>query len=59
MVTKRPLRPEAISMLVHLPLDTKPWLEQQAELNRSTQNSEIIRAVRAKMDQDQSKRAAG
>jgi hypothetical protein len=31
---------------LRLPLDLKNWLKQQAQSNGSSQNSEIVRAVR-------------
>ena len=36
---------------LRLPADVKAWLEEQAEKNSSSQNSEIIRAIRAAMEQ--------
>jgi predicted HicB family RNase H-like nuclease len=38
---------------LRLPEDLKAWLEAQADKNGSSQNSEIIRALRAAMDRDQ------
>lgn len=35
-----------------VPSDVKSWLEAQAEFNGSSQNSEIIRAIRAAMAQE-------
>jgi hypothetical protein len=34
---------------VRLPLDTKAFIEDQARENASSQNSEIVRAIRAAM----------
>jgi hypothetical protein len=36
-------------MLIRLPLDIKAWLEQEAVHNASSQNSEIVRALRHRM----------
>jgi hypothetical protein len=33
-----------------LPLDLKDWIAAQAAANLSSQNSEIIRAIRERMD---------
>lgn len=33
-------------MVVRLPEDLKAWVEEQSERNFSSQNSEIVRAVR-------------
>lgn len=38
------------SFQLRLPQDVKAWLAIQAERNGSSQNSEIIRALRAAMD---------
>ncbi|MDD9745517.1 Arc family DNA-binding protein [Marinovum sp. PR37] len=36
-------------MQLRLPPDLKRWIEEQAEANGSSQNSEVIRAVRERM----------
>jgi len=41
-VTKKQLQ-------LRLPADLKDWIEAQADANGSSQNSEIIRAVRERM----------
>lgn len=38
---------------VRFPLEVKTWLVEQAERNGSSQNSEVIRAVRERMDREQ------
>jgi hypothetical protein len=38
--------PERAELLVRVPRDIKTWLEQQAAENLSSQNSEIVRALR-------------
>lgn len=35
---------------LRIPADLKAWIEDQAERNGSSQNSEIIRAIRERMD---------
>jgi hypothetical protein len=37
------------ALQLRLPADVKEWVEAQAILNGSSQNSEIIRAIRAAM----------
>lgn len=37
---------------VRLPADVKAWIEQQAEKNASSQNSEIVRCIRQRMERD-------
>ncbi|MES2844860.1 MAG: Arc family DNA-binding protein [Pseudomonadota bacterium] len=41
---------ESKQLPVRLPADVKTWLEDQATRNGSSQNSEIIRSVRERMD---------
>jgi hypothetical protein len=40
-------------ILVRLPVDIKIWLEIQACRNGASQNSEIVRCIRARMDGEQ------
>jgi hypothetical protein len=49
---------EARSLLLRLPKDVKAWLESEAAYNGASQNSEIIRSLRARMER-QPERAAG
>ena len=37
-------------LLVRLPEDVKAWLQTEAARNLSTQTSEVVRAVRQRMD---------
>ncbi|MBB1498789.1 Arc family DNA-binding protein [Paracoccus sp. MC1862] len=37
---------------VRFPADVKAWLMEQAARNGSSQNSEVIRAVRERMDRE-------
>jgi hypothetical protein len=41
---------DTISVLVRLPRDVKRWLEDEAARNAASQNSEIVRSIRARMD---------
>ncbi|WP_192740835.1 Arc family DNA-binding protein [Bradyrhizobium sp. OAE829] len=41
---------EAERLLVRLPRDVKTWLESEASYNGASQNSEIIRSLRARME---------
>jgi hypothetical protein len=53
-------RSDVAEMQVRLPPDVKGWLEQEAERNWTSQNSEIIRSIRARMGAaEQLKRATG
>ena len=38
------------SLQLRLPTDLKDWIAAQAAVNVSSQNSEIIRAIRERMD---------
>lgn len=40
-----------VQMKVRVPTDVKRWLQIQATLNRSSQSSEIVRALRERMTQ--------
>jgi hypothetical protein len=40
-------------VLLRLPHDAKAWIERQAARNTSSQNSEIIRCIRDRMDKGQ------
>lgn len=37
---------------IRFPADVKAWLAEQAARNGSSQNSEVIRAVRERMDRE-------
>jgi hypothetical protein len=45
-------RSDAAEMVVRLPQDVKVWLEQEAARNWTSQNAEVIRAIRSRMDQE-------
>jgi hypothetical protein len=40
-------------MLIRVPVDVKAWLEAEARRNLSSQSSEIIRSIRARMESEQ------
>ena len=46
-------------LLLRLPKDIKSWIEREAAYNGSSQNSEIIRSIRLRMDAEQPAKAAG
>jgi hypothetical protein len=50
---------EKATFMVRMPADIKAWIESQAVRNGSSQNSEIVRSIRARMDSQQPERAAG
>ena len=41
---------ETKGLLIRLPRDIKVWLESEAAYNGASQNSEIIRSLRARME---------
>lgn len=45
-------------MQLRLPPDVKLWLHKQSKRNASSQNSEIVRAIRERMDREAAGRAA-
>jgi hypothetical protein len=50
---------ETAAVLLRLPKDVKDWVEKEAARTLASQNSEILRCIRARMDTEQSKKAAG
>ncbi|WP_027527430.1 Arc family DNA-binding protein [Bradyrhizobium sp. Ec3.3] len=48
----------AKTLLVRLPADVKAWLASEAERNFSSQNSELVRAAREKMERRNAVQAA-
>ena len=50
---------ETKGLLVRLPRDVKTWLEKESARTLASQNSEIVRCIRARMDANQPERAAG
>jgi hypothetical protein len=47
---------ETANVLVRLPLDVHEWIREQAERSLSGRSSEILRLIRAKMDEQSSKK---
>jgi Arc/MetJ-type ribon-helix-helix transcriptional regulator len=58
-MAKRGWSGESADMYIRLPLEMKEWIEREAERNYVSQNSEIIRAIRSRMDSEQPKKATG
>jgi hypothetical protein len=50
---------EADRMLLRLPHDLMDWIENEAKRNGASKNSEIIRSVRARMDERQPEKVVG
>lgn len=49
--------PEYSQIKIRLPHDLKAWLEEQAKTNESTQNSEVVRAIRERMNSMEARKA--
>lgn len=43
-------------IIVRMPADVKAWIRAEAKHNASSQNSEIVRAVRERMERAQGQR---
>jgi hypothetical protein len=52
-------RSDLAEMVIRIPLDVKGWIEREAERNCASQNSEIIRSIRARMEIELPKKATG
>jgi hypothetical protein len=50
---------ETITVLLRLPPDVKSWVEKEAARTLASQNSEILRCIRARMDSEPPKKATG
>jgi hypothetical protein len=46
------MRAELAKMAIALPHDVKHWVESEAERDDRSQNSVVVRALRARMQQD-------
>jgi hypothetical protein len=53
-MTEQPPEKMVQQMVIRVPLDIKRWLEREARRNLSSQASEIIRALRIRMEERQS-----
>jgi hypothetical protein len=47
------MKQQAVKVLIRMPKDMKAWLEQQAERNWTSQNGEVIKAIRSRMESEQ------
>jgi Arc-like DNA binding domain len=48
------LKNEAEKILLRVPDEIKIWVKQQAELNWTSMNAEIIRCIRTRMESERS-----
>ena len=46
------MRKPHVQLQLRLPPDLKSWIEEQAEANAASQNSEIVRAIRERMQRE-------
>jgi predicted HicB family RNase H-like nuclease len=53
------MKKQAIKIMVRIPPDMKSWLEHEAARLWTSQNAEVIRAIRSRMDQEQPGKAVG
>ncbi len=44
-------------LMLRLPVDVKAWVSAQADRNGASMNSEIVRALRERMDRDAGRQA--
>ena len=49
---------ETKSVLLRVPLDVKQWIEKEAAPTLASQNSVILRCIRARMESERPERAA-
>jgi hypothetical protein len=47
------MKQQSVRIPLRLPPDMKSWLEQEAERNFTSQNAEIVRAIRSRMEAEQ------
>jgi hypothetical protein len=48
---------ERPTMLIRVPRDVKEWLEREAARTLASQNSEVVRCIRARMESEQARAA--
>ena len=48
---------DTTAILIHVPQDVKDWVEKEAARTLASQNSEILRCIRARMDSEPKKAA--
>lgn len=46
------MKPETKQLQIRLPHDAKSWIEEQAAANASSQNSEVVRSIRERMERE-------
>jgi hypothetical protein len=44
---------DAIKVLARLPEEQKAWIKEQADRNMTSQNAEIVRSIRFRMESEQ------
>jgi hypothetical protein len=42
--------PDSVSFLVRLPVEMKAWIERQSRESFASQNAEIVRSIKIRMD---------
>jgi hypothetical protein len=52
-------RADRAEMVVRIPKDVKGWLEKEAERTGASQNSEIVRSLRARMESEEAGKVIG
>jgi|HubBroStandDraft_4_1064222.scaffolds.fasta_scaffold861065_2 predicted transcriptional regulator len=47
-----PIKREHAAICIRVPIEMKRWLEQRAERSFASQNAEIVRSIRERMDRE-------
>jgi hypothetical protein len=47
------MKQQSVRIPLRLPRDMKAWIEQEAERNFTSQNAEIVRSIRSRMESEQ------
>jgi hypothetical protein len=53
------IKVETKVVMLRLPYDVKAWIEKESARTMASQNSEVIRLIRARMDAEERERVAG
>jgi len=53
-----PMTENVKTLLVRLPVEVKQWLEEESDRNLSSQTSEVVRAVRLRMESERHRSAS-
>lgn len=53
------IKVETNVVMLRLPYDVKAWIEKESARTMASQNSEVIRLIRARMDAEERERVAG